>query len=52
MYARDGLEAEGRRLAADLGLPAVEPGPLDDAPEAENGIDDLDLYVYVGRDRT
>ena len=52
VYARDGLEAEGRRLAADLGLPAVAPGPLDEAPEAENGVDDLDLYVYVGRDRT
>ncbi len=52
VYARDGLEAEGRRLAADLGLRAVAPGSLDDAPEAENGIDDLDLYVYVGRDRT
>jgi hypothetical protein len=51
VYARPGLEAEGARLAVDLGLPDVPPGPLADAPRPENGVGEVDLYVYLGRDR-
>lgn len=50
VYVREGLEAEGRRLARDLDLTDRRPRPLDEAPRAETGIPGVDLFVYLGTD--
>lgn len=51
VYYADGFEEAAQRLAADLDLLADFVAPLDDAPAVVDLPDDVELLVYIGRDR-
>ena len=51
VYYADGFEEAALRLAEDLDLLDEFVAPLDDAPAVVDLPDDVELLVYVGRDR-
>ena len=51
VYYADGFEEAALRLAEDLDLLAEFVAPLDDAPAVVDLPDDVELLVYIGRDR-
>lgn len=51
VYHADGFEEAAQRLAADLELLPEFVAPLDDAPAVVDLPADVELLVYVGRDR-
>jgi hypothetical protein len=51
VYYADGFEEAAQRLAEDLDLLAEFVGPLEDAPAVADLPDDVELLVYIGRDR-
>jgi hypothetical protein len=51
VYYADGFEEAALRLAEELDLLAEFVGPLDDAPAVADLPDDVELLVYIGRDR-
>ena len=51
VYYADGFEEAALRLAEDLDLLAEFVAPLDDAPAVVDLPDDVELLVFVGRDR-
>jgi hypothetical protein len=51
VYYADGFEEAAQRLAEDLDLLAEFVAPLEDAPAVADLPDDVELLVYIGRDR-
>jgi hypothetical protein len=51
VYYADGFEEAALRLAEDLDLLPEFVAPLDDAPSVADLPDDVELLVYIGRDR-
>jgi hypothetical protein len=51
VYYADGFEEAALRLAEDLALLPDFVAPLDDAPAVADLPDDVELLVYIGRDR-
>ncbi len=51
VYFADGFDEAALRMAEDLDLLAEFVAPLDDAPSVADLPADIELLVYIGRDR-